>query len=82
MTQVTIRRVEEEWVAKAKSLATDKGISMNAVLVAALKKGLEVDGTTRKNNLDRFAGDSPDDFGAVWNKAMDVFEVIDEEVWK
>ncbi len=79
MTQVTIRQVQEEWVTKAKSVAAEKGISMNSVLVDALKKGLEVEGKTRRYNLDRFAGDSPDDFGASWDKTMEVFEVIDEE---
>ena len=82
MTQVTIRQVQEEWVTKAKSVAAEKGISMNSVLVDALKKGLEVEGKTRRYNLDRFAGDSPDDFGASWDKTMEVFEVIDEETWK
>ena len=55
---------------------------MNSVLVDALKKGLEVEGKTRRNNLDRFAGDSPDEFGTDWDKTMEVFEVIDEETWK
>lgn len=82
MTQVTIRQVQEEWVTKAKSVAAEKGVSMNSVLVDALKKGLEVEGKVRRNNLDRFAGDSPDDFGADWDKTMEVFEVIDEETWK
>ena len=82
MAQVTIRRVEEAWIAKAKAVAAEKGVSMNSVLVDALKKGLEVEGRTRRNNLDRFAGDSPDDFGADWDKAMEIFEIIDEETWK
>lgn len=82
MTQVTVRQVQEEWVAKAKAVAAEKGVSMNSVLVDALKKGLEVEGKTRRNNLDRFAGDSPDDFGADWDKAMEKFEIIDEETWK
>ena len=82
MTQVTIRQVQEEWVTKAKAVAAEKGVSMNSILVDALKKGLEVEGKTRRNNLDRFAGDSPDDFGTDWDKTMEVFEVIDEETWK
>lgn len=82
MTQVTVRQVEEAWVAKAKAVAAERGVSMNSVLVDALKKGLEVEGKTRRNNLDRFAGDSPQEFGADWDKAMEVFEIIDEETWK
>ena len=81
MTQVTIRQVEEDWVAKAKALAAAKGVSMNAVLVDALKRGLEVEGTCRRTNLDCFAGDSPDEFGAEWEESMEVFEAIDEKAF-
>jgi hypothetical protein len=31
MTQVTIRRVEESWVAKAKADTAERGVSMNKV---------------------------------------------------
>lgn len=31
MIQVTVRQVEEEWVAKAKAVAVEKGVSMNSV---------------------------------------------------
>jgi hypothetical protein len=82
MAQVTIRKVEEDWVAKAKALAVAKGVSMNSVLVDALKRGLEVEGACRRTNLDRFAADSPDEFGADWNESMKVFEAIDEEAFE
>jgi len=77
VTQVTIRQVEEDWVAKAKALAPAKGVPMNSVLVDALKRGLEVEGACRRSNLDRFAGDSADEFGAEWEESMAVFEAID-----
>lgn len=82
MAQVTIRQVEEDWVVKAKALAAARGVSMNSVLIDALKRGLEVDGKPRRSNLDRFAGDSPDKFGPDWEEAMRVFETVDEEIWK
>ncbi|MFC7339132.1 hypothetical protein ACFQY0_18205 [Haloferula chungangensis] len=45
MTQVTTRQVEDEWVAKAKAKAAERGVSMNTVLVEALRTGLGVNGT-------------------------------------
>ncbi len=56
MTQVTIRRVEESWVAKAKADAAARGVSMNQVLVDALQQGLGVEGKKKTNGLERFAG--------------------------
>jgi hypothetical protein len=82
MTQVTIRQVEEEWVAKAKALAAEKGVSMNAVLAAALKKGLGVDGKPRTNGLERFSGTCPEGFGPEFEVAMEECSRIDEETWK
>ncbi len=82
MTQVTIRRVNEKWIAKAKAVATEKGVSMNTVLVEALAKGLGVDDTPRTNGLEKYAADSPDDFGADWEETMEVFNTIDPELWK
>ncbi|MBC7981008.1 MAG: hypothetical protein H7Y36_10640 [Armatimonadetes bacterium] len=74
--------MDEKWVERAKAVAAEKGISMNAVLVDALRKGLEIEGQSRKNNLDRFAGDSPEEFGADWDTAMEAFDTIDGEIWK
>lgn len=82
MKQVTIRRVEESWVKKAKEEAKARGVSMNTVLVNALARGLEIDQKkpVRKNNLDKFAGDS--DFGPGWDKYLESLNEIDEELWK
>ncbi|MEQ1841049.1 MAG: hypothetical protein ABL994_11610 [Verrucomicrobiales bacterium] len=81
MTQVTIRRVEEAWVKKAKEEAARRNISMNQVLVEALARGLGAEGEPlRKNNLDRFAGDS--DFGPGWDEFLEKdLKQIDPELW-
>ena len=55
---------------------------MNTVLVEALAKGLGVEDTPRKNGLEKYAADSPDDFGADWEESMEVFNKIDPELWK
>ena len=85
MAQVTIRQVEEEWVATAKAKAAERGVSMNTVLREAIASGLGIASSglpPRKGNLDRFAGDSPDEFGEEWEKAMEVFNEVDPEIWK
>lgn len=79
MTQVTVRRVNESWVAKAKALAAERGVSMNAVLVEALGRGLGVDQKT--NGLERFAGTCPGGFGPEFDEAMEECSRIDPEAW-
>lgn len=79
MTQVTIRQVEEAWVAKAKATAAERGVSMNTVLREAIAKGLGVDAET--NGLERFAGTCPDGFGKEFDEAMEDCSRIDSEGW-
>ena len=81
MTQVTIRRIEEVWVEKAKDEASRRNVSMNQVLVEALRRGLGADAEpVRKSNLDRYAGDS--DFGPEWDEFLEKdLTQIDPELW-
>jgi hypothetical protein len=81
MAQVTIRRVDEAWVEKARQEAARLKVSMNQVLVDALRKGLGADvEPVRKANLDRYAGDS--DFGPGWDEFMgEDLQQVDDELW-
>ena len=81
MTQVTIRRVDEAWVEKAKREAARLKVSMNQVLVDALRRGLGADAEpVRRTNLDRYAGDS--DFGPEWDAFLDKdLKQVDAELW-
>jgi plasmid stability protein len=81
MTQLTVRGVEDAWVAKAKAEAAARGVSMNQLLLEALARGLNVKGERLpKSNLDRYAGDS--DFGANWDRYLDQdLHRIDPELW-
>ena len=80
--QVTIRAVKEEWVAKAKEKARERGVSMNEVMRSALASGLGLaDTRPRKTNLDKYAGAS--NLGDHWEKYLDEeLQQIDEEMWK
>jgi len=82
MAQVTIRRVEEDWVAKAKADASVRGVSMNQVLVDALQRGLGVATPKKTNGLEKFAGSCPEGFGPEFEEAMKDCSRIDEEVWQ
>lgn len=81
MTQVTIRRVEEAWVDIAKREAGRRGVSMNQVLVDALRRGLGADAEpVRRTNLDAYAGDS--DFGSGWDEFLEKdLKQVDSELW-
>jgi len=82
MTQVTIRRVEESWVVKAKADAAERGVSMNQVLVDALQRGLGVGGELKTNGLEKFSGDSKDLLGPEWDTYLEELKVVNPEDWK
>jgi len=79
--QVTIRRIEEDWIAKAKAEAAKQGVSMNEVLRNALALGLGASAIRQpKTNLDKYAGDS--NFGPKWEEFLERdLKQIDDELW-
>lgn len=85
MTQVTVRRIEESWVAKAKAKAADEGVSMNQVLVDAIGKGLGVKSENGSNGLGKFAGSMPfesDEERKQWDEHMEECGRVDQSDWK
>ena len=82
MTQLTIRRVEEVWVAKAKAMASDRGVSMNQVLVDVLKKEFGCDGGKKTNGLEKFSGSCPDCFGEDWDEYLKELNQVNPQDWK
>ena len=82
MTQVTIRQVEEEWVAKAKADAAARGVSMNTVLREAVRRGLGLEGGKRTNGLEKYAGDSAELFDEGFDEAMKECSKIDPRDWE
>ena len=81
MTQVTIRKVEEAWVEKARAEAARRKVSMNQVLAEALRRGLGADvEPLRRTNLDKFAGGG--DFGPDWDEFLEKdLKQVDEILW-
>ena len=82
MTQVTVRRVAEAWVAKAKAIAAERGVSMNTVLVEALEENFGGKPEDWTNGLEKFAGTDPEGFGPEFEEAMEDCSQIDEKTWK
>jgi hypothetical protein len=79
MKQITIRKVKESSISKAKQRAREHGVAMNTVLVEALEKGLG-DHSAATNGLEEFAGDS--DFGPEWDSRMEELGKVNPEDWK
>jgi hypothetical protein len=79
MKQITIRKVKESSISKAKQRAREHGVAMNTVLVEALEKGLG-DHSAASNGLEQFAGDS--DFGPEWDSRMEELGKVNPEDWK
>lgn len=82
MAQVTIRQVEEEWVATAKAKAAERGVSMNTVLREAIRTGLGVGETKRTNGLEKFSGDSADLFDEGFDEAMKECSEVNPLDWE
>lgn len=77
---MTIRRVDENCVAKAKAEAARRGVSMNEVLRESLRRGLGVAAKMPTNGLEQFAGDS--DFGPGWDEYLEDLTRINPDDWK
>ena len=79
--QLTIRRVDPEWVKIAKRKAARKGVSMNQFILDALRDGAgDVAEQKRRTNLDKFAGDT--NFGPTWNRYLEFdLNLVDSELW-
>lgn len=81
MKQITIRKVSDSGVDRARGLAKEKGVPLNDVFVQALESGLGLTGKAVTNGLEIFSGDS--EFGTEWDRYLaEDLQKIDPEVWK
>ena len=80
-TQYTIRNIPEQVDRLVRQQAKKTHKSLNAVLLAALKRGIGVaDEPAEYHDLDELAGSWVAD--PEFDDAMKAFESIDEELWK
>lgn len=79
--QYTIRRIPERVDEVARRRAKREHKSLNTVLLDALQAGLGLGGEERVyHDLDDLAGCWIDD--PEFDRAMEAFEAIDEDLWK
>jgi hypothetical protein len=79
MKQVTVRNVSERSMDRARTLARERGSSLNQIFVEAIESGLGLTGQPRTNGLEKFAGDS--DFGPEWNTYLEELRKVDARDW-
>jgi plasmid stability protein len=79
--QYTIRSVPTEVDQALRLRAQQEAKSLNTVAVEALARGLELDATKKVNHdLDDLIGSWEED--PAFDRAMEYFERIDEEIWR
>jgi len=85
MKQITIRRIDDSWVEHARMEARRRGVSMNKIFVDALGVGLGVQPGKKTNGLEQFSGKMPflnEEEKEAWDKSMEHFDQIDQDLWK
>ena len=82
MRQITIRRLKEGAIKRARELAKERGVSLNRVYLEAIERGLGVgEEPKRYGDLSKFAGDS--NFGPDWDRILsEEIDIIDETEWR
>ena len=84
MRQLTVRGFDDELSNRLKGLAQREGISLNQAALRLLRKGAGLPETSGAigNSLDHLLGVWTQDEFEKFNKELEVFETIDEELWK
>lgn len=81
MNQITIRKVSDRGVDRARKMARERGVSLNEIYVEAIETGLGIRGRKPSNGLEVFSQDS--DFGKDWEHYLNRdLNRIDEEIWQ
>ena len=87
MNQLTVRGFDDDLSASLRRLAVRDGISLNKAALKMLRKGAGLSGDTKNPNA---IGNSLDDLFGTWSQeeadsidaALEVFETVDESMWK
>ena len=86
MKQLTVRGLDDELSSRLRRLAEREGTSLNQAALRVLRKGAGIEDSERNTNTigssldDLFGAWSPDEAEA-FNKALAVFEAVDESAW-
>lgn len=84
MKSISLRGIDDKVKELLQKEATRAGISVNALLLNLIHKGIGHDPTCRSKNydLDRLAGTWTTAEAEEFFKATEVFEKIDQDLWK
>ncbi len=83
MNQLTLRNIPEDLEREIRRIAEERRTSINKTVRELLYKALGMDTPSeKKRDLSDFAGFWDEKEAEEFEKAADVFEAIDEEVWK
>jgi plasmid stability protein len=81
MKTLTVRNVPEDVAEALEREKCLRGKSLNQTVIDLLRQGLGV-GMPRSNGLARFAGRWTEEEFQEFEKAVAIFEEIDEELWR
>jgi hypothetical protein len=87
LKQLTVRGFDPELERRLRRLAREEKISLTCAAIRLMRKGAGLDGESRVGRpigkaLDRFFGNWTDEQADAIERAVEDFEVIDEEMWK
>jgi hypothetical protein len=87
MRQLAVRGFDDELGDRIRRLARSRRISLNQAVLLLLRRGAGLEVGTRPrdvigSSLDRFIGDGTPEEGAELERAVAVFEAVDEDAWK
>lgn len=83
MRQLTLREIHPELEREIRRIAAERGTSINKTVKALLAEALGVQHSSHKRrDLSEFSGSWSEQEAAAFDSAMQVFERIDDEVWK
>lgn len=82
MKHLTVRNLPDKLAEALSSERERRGQSLNATVIALLELALGLGGGARTNGLERLAGGWSESEGQDFDKAVAVFEQIDDELWR
>jgi plasmid stability protein len=83
MSHLTLRRIPEPVERELRTLAAQTGVSLNKTAISVLRKGLGLEPMEqRKRDLSHLAGRWTPGQADEFDRRMEIFEQIDEELWQ
>jgi hypothetical protein len=83
MRQLTLRNIPEDLEKEIRRIARERGTSINKTIHEILSEALGIDRSSgKKRDLSDFVGFWDEEEAKEFEKATEVFEKVDEELWK